>query len=65
MKRLVKKYIKGRLSMVEVINYLEPFLIYPDDLTYKQYVDIRLNNKVKTWNPDTKDFEVKDNYYDL
>lgn len=28
---LVKKYIKGRLSMVDVINYLEPFLVYPVD----------------------------------
>ena len=32
---------------------------------YKQYVDIRLNNKEKKWNPDTKSFDVKDNYYDL
>jgi len=36
---LVKKYIKGRLSMVDVINYLEPFLIYTGDLTYMQYID--------------------------
>ena len=28
---LVKKYIKGRLSLVDVVNYLEPFLIYPID----------------------------------
>ena len=26
---LVKKYIKGRLSLIDVVNYLEPFLIYP------------------------------------
>jgi hypothetical protein len=31
---LVKKYIKGRLSLVDVVNYLEPFLIYPIDLTF-------------------------------
>jgi hypothetical protein len=37
---LVKKYIKGRLSLVDVVNYLEPFLIYPIDLTYFQYKEI-------------------------
>ena len=37
---LVKKYIKGKLSMMDVINYLEPFLIYSDDLTFNQYKDI-------------------------
>ena len=36
---LVKKYIKGRLSMVDLINYLEPFLIYSNDLTYMQYIE--------------------------
>jgi len=34
---LVKKYIKGRLSLVDVISYLEPFMIYSIDLTYLQY----------------------------
>lgn len=37
---LMKKYIKGRLSIIEVVSYLEPFLIYSDDLTYQQYQDI-------------------------
>ena len=37
---LMKKYITGKLSIVDVVGYLEPFLIYPDDLTYSQYVDI-------------------------
>ena len=31
---LVKKYIKGKLSLVDVVSYLEPFLIYPIDLTF-------------------------------
>jgi hypothetical protein len=49
---LVKKYIKGRLSMVDVINYLEPFLIYPIDLTYMQYKDINnfIFKKIKEYN---------------
>jgi hypothetical protein len=37
---LIKKYIVGKLSIVEVVSYLEPFLIYTDDLTYMQYIEI-------------------------
>ena len=37
---LMKKYIVGKLSIVDVVSYLEPFLIYTDTLTYMQYVDI-------------------------
>jgi hypothetical protein len=37
---LMKKYITGKLSIVEVVSYLEPFLIYADDLTFMQYREI-------------------------
>ena len=37
---LMKKYITGKLSLVDVVSYLEPFLIYSDNLTYMQYRDI-------------------------
>ena len=37
---LMKKYITGKLSIVDVVSYLEPFLIYSDDLTYTQYKEI-------------------------
>ena len=37
---LMKKYINGRLSLVSVIDYLEPFMIYTDDLTFMQAEDI-------------------------
>ena len=37
---LMKKYITGRLSIVDVVSYLEPFLIYSDDLSYMQYIEI-------------------------
>ena len=45
---LMKKYITGKLSIVEVVSYLEPFLIYTDDLTYRQYVEITdfINSKI-------------------
>lgn len=37
---LMKKYITGKLSIIDVVSYLEPFLIYTDDLTYMQYKEI-------------------------
>lgn len=33
----VEKYIHGKLSLVNVIQSLEPFCIYPIDVTYQQY----------------------------
>ena len=49
---LMKKYITGKLSIVEVVSYLEPFLIYTDDLTYMQYVEITrfINEKITEYN---------------
>jgi hypothetical protein len=49
---LVKKYIKGKLSLIDVVRYLEPFLIYPIDLTYNQYNDINsfIYEKIKDYN---------------
>ena len=49
---LVKKYIKGKLSIVDVVNYLEPFRIYTDDITYMQYKAITqfLNEKISDYN---------------
>ena len=37
---IVKKYIDEKLTLSEVVKELEPFLIYSDDLTYKQYREI-------------------------
>ena len=37
---LMKKYINGKLSIVDVVAYLEPFLVYTDDLTYMQFKEI-------------------------
>ena len=38
--QIMKKYMNAKLSIVDVVSYLEPFLIYTDDLTYSQYKDI-------------------------
>ena len=40
---LIKKFIikhNGGVSYLRILNYLEPFLIYPDDITFKQYENI-------------------------
>jgi len=34
---LTKKYINGKLSLYNIIKYLEPFLIYQKDLSFFQY----------------------------
>ena len=49
---LVKKYIKGKLSIVSLIGYLEPFLIYSNDLTFMQYKDINefINKSISEYN---------------
>jgi hypothetical protein len=49
---LMKKYIIGKLSIVDVVSYLEPFLIYSDDLTYMQYKEITqfIDEKISNYN---------------
>ena len=49
---IMKKYITGKLSIIDVVSYLEPFLIYPDDLTFKQYKDITefIDEKISNYN---------------
>ena len=37
---LVKKYIDGNLTFVSVVKYLQPFLVYIDDISFKQYEEI-------------------------
>ena len=37
---LIKKYIKNTTSYLKLVEYLEPFLVYPDDITFKQYENI-------------------------
>lgn len=55
---LMKKYIKGKLSIVDVVSYLEPFLIYSDDLTFKQYQDITefIDEKISDYNKNMIEF---------
>jgi hypothetical protein len=49
---LVKKYIVGKLSIVDIIGYLEPFNIYSNNLTYLQYREITsfIDEKISKFN---------------
>ena len=49
---LMKKYITGKLSIVDVVSYLEPYLIYSDDLTFMQYREIVsfIDEKISEYN---------------
>lgn len=49
---LVKKYIKGKLSISNLITYLEPFMIYSEDLTYMNYkeIDKFIKEKIREYN---------------
>jgi hypothetical protein len=49
---LMKKYITGKLSIIDVVGYLEPFLIYTDDLTFNQYKEIVefIDSKISEYN---------------
>jgi hypothetical protein len=48
---IVKKNINGKLSLVSVLDYLEPFLIYSFDIGYVQYKEINrfINEKIKKY----------------
>lgn len=45
--RLIRKYIKDKLSFIDVVKELEPFAIYPRDISYKQHDEIRYFIKTK------------------
>ena len=36
---VTKKYITNNLSIYEILKYMEPFMIYQNDITFKQYQD--------------------------
>jgi len=48
----MKKYITGKLSFLEVVNALSPFLVYTKDITFKQYEEINkfLIEKISLYN---------------
>lgn len=49
---LIKKRIQSKLTISQAIEYLEPFYIYSEDLTYSHYLHINefINNKISEYN---------------
>ena len=49
---LTKKYIKGSISFVNIVSYLEPFLVYSTNITYNQYINITkfIDSKISEYN---------------
>jgi hypothetical protein len=39
--KIIRKYVTQKLSLVSVVQALEPFKIYSEDLSYTQYLEIR------------------------
>jgi hypothetical protein len=59
---LIKKHIIGKLSIVDIVGYLEPFNIYANSLTYLQYKEIIqfIDEKISQFN---KDFVIRSNIF--
>ena len=61
---IVKKYIDEKLTLSEVVKEMEPFLIYSDDLTYKQYREMtafikgKINEYKKTYVSKSRDYRM-------
>jgi hypothetical protein len=45
--RLLRKYIKNKMSFVEIVKELEPFLVYSEDIAFNQFKEIRYYIKQK------------------
>ena len=51
---MMKEYMNDKVTFHSVLQYLEPFLIYSDSITYNQYKGIKyfISNKIKKFNED-------------
>ena len=46
--KIVEKHLRNKLSFIDIVDALEPFLLYANDITYKQYAnEIRYFIKTK------------------
>jgi len=48
---LTKKNMVGKLSLHEIVGFLEPFMVYQKDISFKQYEEIVgfVSDKIKQW----------------
>lgn len=60
--KLMKKYIHSKLSIHDIVGYLEPFLVYNDDLTFMQWREMStfLQEKISEY---YKNFKEKEKEY--
>jgi hypothetical protein len=60
--KLMKKYIHSKLSIHDIVGYLEPFLVYNDDLTFMQWREMStfLQEKISEY---YKKFKEKEKEY--
>lgn len=61
---LMKKYITGKLSVYDVLKYMEPFMIYQKDISFKQYQEITeyINEKISEYK---KNYAIKEREYGI
>jgi len=47
----INKHISGSLSIHSILSYMEPFMIYQNDLSIKQYISMKkfLSEEIKKW----------------
>jgi hypothetical protein len=59
---LMKKYINTKLSIVDIVGFLEPFNIYSNSLTYLQYKEITkfIDEQISKFN---KNFVIRSNIF--
>lgn len=50
--QMIGKYMKDKISFLDVVKWMEPFMVYSQDITYKQEDDIRkfIMGKIKELN---------------
>lgn len=63
--RLVRKYIRDKLSFRAVVQYLEPFCIKTSDISYQQYNEIRYFVKEKITKTKTDYVAKRDKLFSL
>jgi hypothetical protein len=63
--RLVRKYIRDKLSFRAVVQYLEPFCIKTADITYQQYNEIRYFVKEKITKTKTEYVAKRDKLFSI
>ena len=62
---LVKKYIKNNVSYTKIIEYMEPFMVYGDDITFEPYEEITnyIVNNIKIFKKNLQLSQKEYNYY--